>query len=73
MTETAIQALESRLRRQVSRLVGERSYLKGHAVHDVLCRIKKCDRNAVLCGGACRDMVLGRGRTVPRDLDIIVQ
>jgi hypothetical protein len=73
MAEAGIQALESGLRSQVSKLVGKSSYLKAHPVHDVLRKIEKCDRNAVLCGGACRDMVLGRGRTVPRDLDIIVQ
>jgi hypothetical protein len=73
MVKTGIQALETRLRSQVSRLVGKSSYLKAHPVHDVLRKIEKCDRHAVLCGGACRDMVLGRGRTVPRDLDIIVQ
>jgi len=73
MDKLGIQTLEVALRDRVGRLVGEKSFLRSHPVYGVFNRIREYRRNAFLCGGACRDMVLRGARAIPRDLDIVVQ
>jgi hypothetical protein len=73
MGEEEKQSMEGALRDHVGRLVGNASYWRSHPVYAVLGQMRRYEGNAFLCGGACRDLLLGKGRIVPRDLDIIVQ
>ena len=65
--------MQRALRDHVGRLVGEGSYWRSHPVYATLMQMRRYGGNVFLCGGACRDFLLGKGRVVPRDLDIIVR
>lgn len=73
MVDLEIQKLEDILRGRIGRFVGNKSKWC-LPCHKALQRIHEYDRNAFLCGGAVRDILLSNkyNPIIPRDLDIVL-
>jgi len=73
MVDSRIQKLEDELRARVRRFVADDSKWCS-CRYKALRKIREFERQAFLCGGAVRDILLSdnRNKIVPRDLDIIL-